>query len=110
MSTLCSGVAAGSPAQLQRVVDLAATEICHPYGLTESYGNCSATDGRLDPRDKVFTSVGRPPEGVQQRIVDTETLVPCKTGKVGEIQIKQYVTSVGTTYRRSRKRGSRAMT
>ncbi|HEX2137010.1 MAG TPA: AMP-binding protein [Microvirga sp.] len=92
LSSLRSGGATGSPEQLQRVADLGATEICHIYGLTETYGNCAVTDGKLDPPDKRFTSVGRPLPGVDLRIVDPETLEPRPTGSVGEIQVKGYVT------------------
>lgn len=92
LSTLRSGGATGSPEQLQRVVELGATEICHIYGLTESYGNCNVTDGKLDPPSKVHTSVGRPLDGVIQRIADPKTNEPLPQGQIGEIQIKRYVT------------------
>ena len=92
LSSLRSGGTSGSVEQIQRVVALGAKELCTIYGLTESYGNCNVSDGRLDPRDKVYASVGRPLPGVQQRIVDPETLEPRKPGEVGEIQLKGYVT------------------
>ena len=92
LSSLRSGGSAGTPEQFQRVIAFGPTEICHIYGLTESYGNCNVSDGRLDPRDKVYASVGRPLEGVVQRIVDPETMAPCKPGETGEIQIKEPVT------------------
>jgi fatty-acyl-CoA synthase len=92
LSTLRSGGATGTPAQLQRVVDLGAKEICHIYGLTETYGNCNVTDGKLDARDKVFETVGRPLDGVIQRVVNPNTLEPVGPGQVGEIQVKHYVT------------------
>ena len=93
LSSLRAGGATGSPDQLQRVIDLGAREISHIYGLTETYGNCNVTDGRLDPRDKALTSVGRPLDGVIQRIVDRETGEPLGPGKIGEIQVKRYVTA-----------------
>jgi fatty-acyl-CoA synthase len=92
LSSLRSGACVGTPEQIQRVVELGATEICHVYGLTESYGNSNLTDGRLDPRDKVHASVGRAVDGVEQRIVDPETLAPCKPGETGEIQLRGRVT------------------
>lgn len=92
LSSLRSGGSAGTPEQFQRVIAFGPTEICHIYGLTESYGNCNVSDGRLDPRDKVYASVGKPLEGVVQRIVDPETMAPCKPGETGEIQIKEPVT------------------
>lgn len=92
LSSLRSGGGTGTPDQFERVVSLGAKEVCHIYGLTETYGNCNVSDGRLDPRDKVFHSVGRPLDGVIQRIVDPKTLEPLPPGKVGEIQVKKYVT------------------
>ena len=92
LSSLRSGGMVGTPEQIQRAVQLGAKEVCHIYGLTETYGNCNVSDGRLDPPDKVFASVGRPLDGVVQRIVNPETLEPCKLGEVGEVQIKRFVT------------------
>lgn len=92
LSSLRSGGSTGSPEQLRRVIELGATEICHIYGLTETYGNCNVTDGRLDPPDKALASVGRPLEGVEQRIVDRESGAALGPGEVGEIQVRRYVT------------------
>ncbi len=92
LTCLRSGGATGSPEQFKRLVDLGAKEVCHIYGLTESYGNCNVSDGKLDPRDKVFASVGRPLDGVIQRIADPETNIEVPRGQIGEIQIKRYVT------------------
>lgn len=92
LSSLRSGGSTGAPDQLQRVVDLGAREICHIYGLTETYGNCAVTDGKLDAAGKRFESVGKPLDGVELRIVDPETLAPRGPGEVGEIQVKRYVT------------------
>jgi fatty-acyl-CoA synthase len=92
LATLRSGGSVGAPEQLQRVVELGAREICHIYGLTETYGNCAVSDGRLDPPDKRFDSVGRPLPGVDLRIVDPDTLEPRANGTVGEIQVRRYVT------------------
>lgn len=92
LSSLRSGGTLGTPAQFQRLVEMGAKEICHIYGLTETYGNCNVSDGRLDPRDKVFATIGRPIEGVLQRIADPETNQPVPAGQIGEIQIKRHVT------------------
>lgn len=92
LSSLRSGGATGSPDQLKRVADLGAKEICHIYGLTETYGNCAVTDGRLDPPNKRFATVGRPLDGVDLRIVDPQTLAPVPPGGTGEIQVRRYVT------------------
>ncbi|MBJ3778104.1 class I adenylate-forming enzyme family protein [Acuticoccus mangrovi] len=90
-SSLRSGGTVGSPDQIARVIQLGAKEICHIYGLTETYGNCNVSDGRLDPPDKRHASVGRPLEGVVQRIVDRDTGEPVRTGEVGEVQVKRFV-------------------
>lgn len=92
LSSLRAGGTVGTPEQLKRVIDLGAHEISHIYGLTETYGNCAVVDGRLDPPEKRLTSVGRPLDGVDLRIVDPETLAPLPTGEAGEIQVKGYVT------------------
>ncbi len=92
LSTLRSGGSTGTPEQFKRIVELGATEVCHIYGLTETYGNCNVSDGRLDPREKVFASVGRPLDGVIQRVVDPDTNEPLPPHAVGEIQVKRYVT------------------
>ena len=92
LSSLRSGGTVGSAEQLKRLMDLGAHEICQIYGLTETYGNCAVVDGRCDPLEKRLTSVGRPLDGVDLRIVDPESLAPCQTGETGEIQVKGYVT------------------
>lgn len=93
LSSLRSGGATGAPEQLQRIIDLGAREICHIYGLTETYGNCNVSDGRLDPRDKALKSVGRPLDGVLQRIVDRDTGAVLGPNIEGEIQVRRYVTT-----------------
>ena len=92
LSSLRSGGTLGTPAQFQRLVEMGAKEICHIYGLTETFGNCNVSDGRLDPRAKVFATIGRPIDGVIQRIADPETNLPLPVGQIGEIQIKRHVT------------------
>lgn len=92
LSRLRSGGSTGSPEQFQRLIKLGVTEICHIYGLTETYGNCTVSDGRLDPPEKRYASVGRPLPGVDLRIVDPETFAPRGVGEPGEVQMKGYVT------------------
>jgi len=92
LSSLRCGATLGSPDQIRRAIELGAYEISPVYGLTETYGNCAVADGRLDPLEKRLTTVGRPLDGVDLRIVDPDTLEPRQTGAVGEIQVKGYVT------------------
>ena len=91
LSSLRSGGTLGTPAQIMRVVELGAHEICHIYGLTETYGNCNVSDAR-DPLEKRIGNVGRPLPGFDQRIVDPLTGQVLVPGNVGEIRVKGCVT------------------
>lgn len=91
LSSLRTGGSSGNKEQLGRIIEFGATEICNVYGLTESYGYCNITDGRSEQHMRE-TSVGKPLPGVEQRIVDPETLQPMPAGEVGEIQIRGSVT------------------
>ena len=91
LSSLRGGATLGTPEQIMRVIDLGAREVCHIYGLTETYGNCNVTDVD-DPLEARLTSVGRPLPGVDQRIVDLQTGGVLPVGQVGEIRMKGYVT------------------
>lgn len=91
LSSLRSGATLGSPEQIMRVVELGAREICNVYGLTEVYGNSHVVNAD-DPLELRLRSVGRPLEGVSQRIVDPETGGECAAGEVGEIRVKGCVT------------------
>ncbi|MGE4167171.1 MAG: class I adenylate-forming enzyme family protein [Xanthobacteraceae bacterium] len=92
LSSLRSGGQLGTLSQFKVLVDLGVKEACHIYGLTETFGNCNVSDGRLDPRDKVFATLGRPLDGVIQRIANPETNEELPAGEIGEIQVKRYVT------------------
>jgi fatty-acyl-CoA synthase len=91
LSSLRSGTTIGSPEQIKRVAKLGAYKICNIYGLTETYGNSHVTCAE-SPLDHRLNSVGRPLDGVMQRIVDPETGYECRIGRVGEIRLKGYVT------------------
>ena len=92
LSSLRGGATIGTPEQIMRVVELGAREICNIYGSTETYGNSNVADAR-DPIDKRIANVGRPLEGVEQRIVDPQTHKVLGPGEVGEIRVKGYVTT-----------------
>ena len=92
LSSLRGGATIGTPEQIMRVVELGAREICNIYGLTETYGNCNVTDAG-EPLGKRISNVGRPLDGVDQRIVDPATGKVLPAGEVGEIRVKGYVTT-----------------
>ncbi len=91
LSSLRGGATIGTPEQIMRVVELGAREVCNIYGLTETYGNCNVADA-ADPLEKRLASVGRPLDGVDQRIVDPQTGRVLPHGEVGEVRVKGYVT------------------
>jgi fatty-acyl-CoA synthase len=91
LSSLRTGAAIGSPPAMEMVMKLGAREICNVYGLTECYGNCTATDAN-DPIDVRLHTVGRPLPGMELRIVDPGTRRPLPPGAVGEITIRGHMT------------------
>ncbi len=91
LSSLRTGATIGTPEQIQRIVDLGATEICNVYGLTEGYGNSVVGDCKAPLQQRLHAS-GRPLDGVSIRIVDGETGAVLPQGKVGEIQISGRMT------------------
>lgn len=93
LSSLRAGGTVGTPDQIKRVIELGAGEISQIYGLTETYGNCTVVDGRLDPPEQRLTSIGRPLDGFDLRIVDPETRLTLPAGATGEIQVRGYVTT-----------------
>jgi fatty-acyl-CoA synthase len=90
LSSLRRGGTLGSPDQMQRAIALM-PEICHVYGLTETYGNCSVTDAGEPPERRAQT-MGRALPNVEIRIVDPESGAPLPAGQVGEIRVKGYAT------------------
>src|SRR5713101_2570756 len=88
--SLRTGAAIGSAQAVQMVMDLGDAEICNVYGLTECYGNCTATDAR-DPVYVRLHTVGRPLPGTDIKIADPRTHRPLPPGEVGEIAIRGYM-------------------
>ncbi len=85
LSSLRTGATIGTPEQIQRIVDLGATEICNVYGLTEGYGNSAVADCKAS-LDRRLNASGAPLDGVKIRIVgETGKVLP--VGEIGEIQI-----------------------
>lgn len=86
LSSLRTGATIGTPEQIQRIVDLGATEICNVYGLTEGYGNSAVADCKA-ALERRLNSSGAPLDGVEIRIIDDETGTVQPQGEIGEIQI-----------------------
>ena len=55
LSSLRGGGTLGSPAQFQRLIEMGAREICHIYGLTETYGHITETLWKDEWEDKPDT-------------------------------------------------------
>ena len=91
LASLRTGVTIGTSAQVQRVAELGAAQICNVYGLTETYGNSTVTDAALPLTTRIET-VGRALTGNTIRIVSAETGAVQPHGTAGEIQIHGNVT------------------
>lgn len=90
LRTMRGGATIGTPDQIRRLVDAGLTEICNIYGLTETYGNCSVTDAG-DDLELRLSSIGRPLEGFDIRVIDNTTGHECEPGDIGEIRVKGHV-------------------
>ena len=91
LSSLRTGATLGSPEQIRRLADLGVPEICQVYGLTETYGNCTANDAH-DSLALRTETIGRPLPGNDIIIADMETGRLLPQGDTGEIRLKGYVT------------------
>lgn len=91
LSSLRTGATIGTPDQVQRIVDLGATEICNVYGLTEAYGNSAVIDAHA-PLEKRLTCSGRALDDVEIRIVDPETRETLPAGATGEVLVRGFLT------------------
>lgn len=91
LSALRTGVTIGTPAQVRRVAELGAKQICNVYGLTEAYGNSTVTDASL-PLDKRIATVGQALAGVEVGIIDPVTGAARSTGVPGEIVLRGHLT------------------
>ncbi len=91
LSSLRTGATIGTPAQIQRIVDLGVREICNVYGLTEAYGNSTVCDARAPLEERLRCS-GRPLAGQSIKIVGPETGTALPVGEIGEISIRGRLT------------------
>lgn len=91
-ATLRTGVTIGAPQDIVKAAnELGAQEICNIYGATENYGNCCVTP-HYWPLDKRASTQGKPLPGVHIRIRDPESSALLGPGKVGEIEVRGYLT------------------
>ena len=58
-----------------------------PYGLTETYGPCAMTTAS-DPKDKHFTTGGRPLPGNEIRVIDPATGLDLGPNQIGEAWVR----------------------
>ncbi len=91
LRTLRTGIMAGAPVdkELYEAVTqrMGAREMTIAYGLTEASPVTHQT-WIVDPLEKRITTVGRPVEHTQSRIVDPGTFRTLGVGEVGEIWVK----------------------
>ena len=90
LGALRGGATLGTPAQIERAARLA-PEICHVYGLTETYANCITTRHGDDLEIRKH-SIGHPLPGMDVVIADPRTHRPVAAGEIGEIKVRGYVT------------------
>lgn len=97
-SSLRTGIMAGSPCPIEvmnRVVnDMGAREMTIAYGLTEASPVITMTDVD-DPVEIRVSTVGRPIDGVEVRIVDPLTGEVLGDGEPGELQSRGHNTMLG---------------
>lgn len=93
LSSLRTGIMAGAPVdkELFEAVTqhMGATEITIAYGLTETSPVTHQTYAS-DPFDKRHSTVGRPIEHTESRIIDPGTLADLPDGEVGEIVVRGF--------------------
>jgi fatty-acyl-CoA synthase len=90
LSSLCKGVAPGSPDATRELIEQYLPLACHCYGLTESYGFATVNDA-ADPIDKRCFTEGRALPGTELVIVDPATGALLGAGETGEVRLKGHV-------------------
>jgi fatty-acyl-CoA synthase len=98
LSSLRTGIMAGSPCPepiMRKVMDkMHCSEITIVYGLTEASPGITQTRTD-DPIHVRITTVGKPFEGVEVKIIDPETGATLPAGKPGELCSRGYNTMKG---------------
>ena len=85
LSSLRKGSCGASPDVSRRVIGELIPGLCHPFGLTETYGYSAVNDAD-DPVEKRATSDGRPMPETEFWIVSPETEERLGPGEIGEIR------------------------
>jgi fatty-acyl-CoA synthase len=88
LSSLRTGMMAGSPALFRAVSEeLHIPGLIMGFGMSETTAS-AATTLPADPVEVRMTTVGRPLEGCEIRVVDPEAGSPCAVGEQGEICLR----------------------
>ena len=90
LGSVRTGSTMGKPEEMRLMAELA-PQLCHVYGLTESYGNSHLTDadGLLELKCQ---SPGKPLPGFETKVVDMDTGKTLPPGETGELCLKGYIT------------------
>jgi len=92
LAAMRTGLTIGVPEDIGMTIEAVnARQLCNVYGLTETYGNCAVTDAN-DPLPLRLTTQGLPLPGMEIRALDPESRRPLRTGEVGELAVRGYVT------------------
>jgi fatty-acyl-CoA synthase len=98
LTTLRTGIMAGSPCPIKTMSEtierMHMRDITICYGMTETSPVVSQTT-RDDNLGKKTSTVGKPMPGVTLKVVDPESWDELKTGEIGEVVVKGYVTMKG---------------
>jgi fatty-acyl-CoA synthase len=90
LSAIRTGNTPGTRAEVLKIIETFAPEICTTYGATETYGICTSNDA-ADPPEVKATGNGFPLPGMDVSIVNPDTGTPVAPGETGHILISGLV-------------------